>query len=278
MLAVFISSLQMDKKSQHTIEGDLRDRLGDFLRFLEQQWPKVGEVFEIIKQKKWPSVICGGAVRELVLGRKTLPRDLDVIIGCIDIENIMEAFDSFPHKRTRMGGITLCLDPWNIDIWPLNETWAIRNNRSRFKPTFQDYTKTTFLNIDAVAVQLYVKPGEKRRIYSSCFFDGIINHTIEVNLEDNPNPLGCIVKSLVLSKRYHFKIGPRLAHFIVTHMQENKINEVKRIYKEKYYGKELREQDFSIFLNQIKNNLCKSDYKSINLFGSTRYRQLEFKF
>lgn len=278
MRASFTSRLQMDKMTQQRIENNLREQLGAFLRSLEQQWPGVREVLEIIKQKKWPAVICGGTIRSQILKGNSLPKDLDIIIDFAEKGEIEKAFRRFPQKKTKLGGISLKVKHWDIDMWPLEETWAIKNTNFQFKPTFQDYTRTTFLNIDAIAVDLWVKPGKKRRVYSNHFFDGLINRTIEINLMENPDPLGCIVKSIVLSKRYHFKIGPRLARYIVSHMEENDLNDVRRIYKEKYFGKEIGEHDFEICLDRIKRMLSESSYEAITVFDSDTHRQLEFKF
>ena len=57
--------------------------------------------------------------------------------------------------------------------------------------------KTTFLNVEAVAVELNPRPTRSRKLYESGFFEGVATETIEINLEENPFPDLCVARSLL---------------------------------------------------------------------------------
>ena len=80
-------------------------------------------------------------------------------------------------------------------MWPIQDTWAFKE-RKVAGTGFSDYPKTTFLNIEAVAIQLFSKRRQKREIYSKGFFEAIAERTIELNFEENPTPTECIIRAL----------------------------------------------------------------------------------
>lgn len=64
-----------------------------------------------------------------------------------------------------------------------------------------------------MAAELPPLSGRPTRVYERGFFRAIHERTVDVNLEDNPSPVLCLVRSLDLAARLHFAIGPRLARF-----------------------------------------------------------------
>ena len=83
-------------------------------------------------------------------------------------------------------------------------------------PRFEDLPKTTFFNLEAIAVDVWPKAGRTRRVYSGDdrFFRGVLDRTLELNRRDNPFPELCVVRALVLASSLDYELGPKLAQFV----------------------------------------------------------------
>jgi hypothetical protein len=76
-------------------------------------------------------------------------------------------------------------------------------------PTFVDLMRTTFFNIDAVAINLH-----DRKIYEGGFYQVMQTGILEINYEPNPFPVSCVMRSLAALKRFDLKPGPGLLEYI----------------------------------------------------------------
>lgn len=203
----------MDEETSFFLRRSLRSKLTRFLRYSS---PWRGPLAErlLSENRHLPIYIFGGAVRDIaIFGRAARPRDIDLVVGDIDGEELASVLAPFVRKKTRFGGLRLVVQGVQVDIWPLSETWAFRN-RLVNHIEFSRLPETTFLNVDAVAVELIgclLKPGE---IYSKGFFEGIRNRVIDVNFAINPYPEKVVVRSLSLARRIEFSVGPRLAELV----------------------------------------------------------------
>ena len=97
---------------------------------------------------------------------------------------------------------------------------------------------TTFLNVEAVAVEIWPQSRHPRRIFSGDdqFFRGVINRTIEINREQNPFPELCVVRALVMVANLRWKVGPRLMSYLEMHGGMMSPLDFEDIQK-KHYGK-----------------------------------------
>jgi hypothetical protein len=162
-----------------------------------------------------------------------LPRDLDIILGYVPNKELVALFSRNIRGRTGLGGLKLQVKDWSVDLWRLQDTWAFREKKVA-GTGFSDYPKTTFLDIDAVAVELLSIRRQKRRIYSQGFFEAISNKIIELNFQENPEPAKCIVRALQIADRFAFRIGPKLASFIASYMRHVDVQELADIYQRRY--------------------------------------------
>jgi len=145
--------------------------------------------------------------------------------------------DSFIRK-TRFGGVKLQRKDMEFDIWPIDQTWAYRTDQSNAR-TYENLPKTTFLNIEAIAIDIWPKAeGHKRTIYSDndSFFKAILNETIEINREENPFPNLCVVRSLIMAANLRYKIGPNLSRYIEKHGSIASVQELEEV-QQKHYGR-----------------------------------------
>lgn len=174
-----------------------------------------------IKSNNWRAVIFGGTIRSLMLGKglSRRPRDIDIVLNSVNVEQIRDEFSNLVVRQTRFGGVKLQDRGVEFDIWPLDKTWAYVSDDSKCR-TYVNLPKTTFLNIEAIAIDVWPeKNGEKRNIYTDndSFFNAILTSTIEINRHENPYPELCVVRSLLMAASLKYKIGYNLAEYIVTY-------------------------------------------------------------
>ena len=211
--------------------------------------------------------MCGGAARDILLSRgRIIPRDLDIVFRYVSLEDICSVFHDYLDKMTRFGGLSLKAKDWTIHMWPLSETWAFKQKHIEGKG-LSDFVKTTFLDIEAIAVQLFSRKKQKREIYSKGFFEAIIKKTIEINLEDNPYPAVCIVRSLAVANRFKFAIGPRLAKYIVHYSSQTEPEELVKIYRDRYQIGWISPEELDSYIRIIREQLRVSDKQPVSLFG-----------
>jgi hypothetical protein len=208
------------------------------------QWNHaIVETARELRRAALPAVYFGGTLRSLllnrILGRKGLgrPRDLDIVVADDSIQRLKQRLGDGVVRETRFGGIKVERESWQFDLWPLEATWAFKQDRTLFS-TFSSLPDTTFFNLEAVAVDVWSRPGSQRNIYASDgrFFEGLLTRTIELNHEHNPFPALCVVRSLVLAKTTGFAIGPKLASYLFTYSTRVSDQELETAQRH-HYGK-----------------------------------------
>jgi len=249
------------------LENELRARVSRFVADNSKWCSYRYEALRKIREFKGKAFLCGGAVRDILLSdsrNNIIPRDLDIILGYADIRNVADSFSDCTKRWNRYGGISIQVKDWSIDMWPLHKTWAFQKNYVHGKG-FSDFPKTTFLNIEAVAIQLFGKKGKKRVIYSKGFFEAILNRTIEINLEENPNPTACVVRSLRVAKKFKFAIGPNLATYITHWANQIGLKELLKLYQVRYKSTHLCVDELYSCIKAIEEQLRNSAKEPVEL-------------
>ncbi len=207
----------MDRIVTTDPEGALRRRLSDFITRSSPWHHSVNALLKKVRAHKWKVFVFGGALRDLVTISPTVaPRDLDLVVAGATSEDLQAAFATELIRVNRFGGLNLLIHKLPVDIWTLESTWAFRHGRVS-GGDFMDLPKTTFLNVEAIAAELDTQPGRARQVYGRTFFRSIQERLLEINLEENPFPGLCVVRSLVIARKLNFAIGPRLIRFIAHH-------------------------------------------------------------
>ena len=221
----------------------LRDEVASFCRHDDGSWRKsISDTISEIREQNWNAVFFGGTLRSLLLSRLNnnqpgRPRDIDIVTSGASLGDMQHTFEPYISRQTRFGGLQLKRVNWQFDVWPLKETFALRE-RGVESPTFSDLPSTTFFNVEAVAVEIWPKRGHPRQIYSGDdqFFSAITSRTIEINREDNPFPELCVVRALVMAANLQWKVGPKLLSFLGRHGDAMSSNDFEAI-QTKHYGK-----------------------------------------
>jgi len=215
------------------LELRLKRRVAEFLQakgHRQALHPTLGEIFK----RGWGGCIFGGTLRDLALfGMRRDPHDLDIVVSRLTPE--LESYLR-PHitKRTRFGGVQACIGHWDLDIWALHDTWAFRE-RLIGPAAFQDLPKTTFLNVQAVAVQV-LPSGQLGRVFESGFFQSICDRTIDINFEANPFPRFCALNALTTAYKLDFALAPRLVDYVLRHVGHSDLSDLCD-YQSRRYGR-----------------------------------------
>jgi len=193
----------------------LRYRLSRFLGTRTQR-ASVLALQEIL-QLGCPAFLFGSVIRNLLLSPPRPPvHDLDVVVGGVSAAELASFFGTRVARPTRFGGLHVEVRGVPLDIWPLSETWAFRH-LGLWGGSFADLPKTTFLDIEAITAELGAIQGRAREIYANGFFPSLLSRCIDINLEDNPFPDLCVIRSLITAVRLRFALGRRLAKYILHH-------------------------------------------------------------
>lgn len=249
---ICIESLGMDRINAKILENILRKRVSYFVNETLFRYSSLAILLKRMKQHNLSAFLCGGVLRDVLLRKKALPRDIDIIVHDIQRDDLERLFSDFNINYTRFGGISILIKDWKVDIWPLSETWAFKERYVPFNNCFSDYTKTTFLNIEAVAVELFTKRGRKRTIYSKGFFDSMSKRVLEINLEENPDPEINITRAIYMSMIYHFALGPHLRHYISERSDQLNIERIRRILKNSYTMSNVNKEYIKTIFQNIK--------------------------
>ena len=227
------------------------------------QWNiPIVETIRELRHAALPAVYFGGTLRSLllsrILGRKRVgrPRDLDIVVADDSIQRLKQRLGGRVVRETRFGGIKVERDSWQFDLWPLEATWAFKQDRTLFS-TFSALPDTTFFNLEAVAVDVWARPGSQRNIYAGDgrFFEGLLTKTIELNQELNPFPALCVVRSLVLAKTTGFAIGPKLASYLFAHSTSVSDGELETVQRHHYGKQRLTVRDMRRLLDFIRKSV-----------------------
>lgn len=249
--------------SPESVEALLRSRLSRFLVQPASWKVPFQEVVDIFRRKAWRAVFFGGVLRDLVLyGPSKHPRDVDIVVECSP-EELSSALVPFPSRRTRFGGIRIAFRKWSFDIWPLSSTWAF--TAGYMSATFENLPKTTFFNLEAIAVQFNTRPRTRRSLYAFGFSDAISRRVLDINFEPNPFPQLCVIRGLLIAAHHRFMLSPRLARYIVEQANRTEIEEVMRAQFSHYGVAYLRPQDIGYWLDHIAGCLRDSAHAPVRL-------------
>ena len=228
-------------KSVAKLETIIRREVAAFCRRLDPLRDYAARLADSVRRDDWRGVFFGGTVRSLLVSRlgydrEGRPRDVDVVVQGPPLDLLRKLFERDLVRETRFGGLQLCRGEWQFDVWPLDRTWAIVQDRID-RPDFVHLPYTTFLNVEAIAIDAWTIRGQERQIYSGDgqFFDAIVNREVEINRAANPFPELCVVRSLLMACELGFRIGPRLARYIADHGSAITAVEFEQL-QQKHYG------------------------------------------
>lgn len=225
------------------LEAELRRRVSRLLDD-DAKWksPRT-ELLDRLSGLQEPAYLFGGTVRDIMLRSPYHAfRDIDVVVYGTTTNRLRAEFNNYVARETRFGGLHLDVKGWLFDVWPLEDTWAIRQFPELLSPDPASLARTTFMTIEAVVVHLNGERGRPREVFEYGFFEALATKTIELNFEHTPYAALNIVRSLLTARRLHFSIGPRLAEFICRRVPQSDMDEFVAAQRH-HYGRVIVNQE-----------------------------------
>jgi hypothetical protein len=252
------------------LEEILRFRVREYMK--RQSWGiELKNAILRFEREGFSVFMVGGFLRDLMLhGMSAVPRDIDLVFNGASAEKVEYLFWNYKERKNRFGGMRLKLNKYPFDVWSLADTWAFRNKKVE-RVAISTFPQTTFLNVDAIAFKW--GGNSEDQIFSNGFFESIVSRTIEINLEENPFPETCVVRSLMMASMLHFSIGPRLAAYISRYSRRASLHELQRIQKEHYGYIGLDGEDLRCYFKAINAQL----HRSKNAVVSLPLRQMKLE-
>jgi hypothetical protein len=245
------------------IEIRLRAKISRFLK----KPGRIGAAVSILKdweQRGWSPVLFGGTIRDLVvLGLKQYPRDIDIVLNNVTIEQVRKEFRGQDYKLNRFGGMHLNIARWSFDVWPLEKTWAFTVDHS-LAPVTENLPKTTFLDVEAVAAT-FDSAFRLKKIYSYGFFEAIANRCIDINYADNPFPALCAIRTVITASKLRFKVSSRLASYFIKTVQQYGRSDLIVAQKRHYNRIIFDEEDLTNFIIHFESSLHSNPQDPVRL-------------
>lgn len=161
--------------------------------------------------------LIGGAIREL----KYRPihhfsSDLDFVVEENHENSLKKVALNYRAKPNRFGGYRVSFDNIDIDFWSAKQSWA---NVEKIKRVdcLEDVVNTTFFNVDAI---MYIVE-EDRIVAKPGTLEALRDRYLDINLVENPNPLGATVRALRRMHEHRMKASGRLLDYIAEQIDRN---------------------------------------------------------
>jgi hypothetical protein len=224
----------MANETLRQFQADVRHRLRHFLWDAKNRKAARAQAIRRIIERGWRSCLFGGVVRDVVVKSPWVEtRDIDIVVADVSVNELNDAFSDVVVRQTRFGGLTLNIQGWIFDIWPLHTTWG-----SQFFPlfanTFAILPKTTFFSIEAIAVELQAVSGVPRVIYQERFVQSVNERKIMLNLPENPYPELCIVRAFALAKKLDFGLDTTLVRHLAGWAKRLSIRKIEKAMASHY--------------------------------------------
>ena len=203
----------------------------------------VGELGEV--------AIFGGLLRDLCLEtNRTFYSDIDVVIETDDERGLASKVAKFDAMKNSFGGYRLQYRKWKIDVWPLRKTWAFREGLVKGE-SFDSLLETTFFDWDALVFN-----WSKSKVYSiENYLEKLNERVVGINLRENPNDIGMIVRALRLIEKRDAKLSHDLSEYVFSGVDHYGINTILEDELDSYSQNLLTENFISNIYSGLKNYL-----------------------
>lgn len=170
-------------------------------------------------------VLIGGAIRDVArAGQKGFSSDLDFVVYDGHRRAFLEQMRAMGGVPNRFGGFALKQFSLKIDVWHIEDTWARTAGYVAVREP-EDLLKCTFFDWDSVLFDLKTS----RLILPQNYLAKLSLNVMDIMLEQNPNPMGSLIRALRRAALWHVRFGPRLTNFSVRCLESMSWDELVKI-------------------------------------------------
>ena len=191
-------------------------------------------------------------------------RDIDVVIEGVSLDDLRKAFRDAIIRETRFGGLTLRLEDWFVDVWPLESTWGWPLLGGELSG-FSRLPRTTFFSIEAVAVELCGHSGEPLAVHQHRFEESIQNRTVFLNLPENPYPELCIVRAFVLARKLDYALADDLVQHLASWSRATTREKLERAMLSHYRRPLFSREGIARLVRQLQAHADSGTHESLRL-------------
>lgn len=161
--------------------------------------------------------VFGGALRDIsLLGAPSFASDVDTVVQVHDGEAFIDILGRYGAVQNKFGGHRVRFERWNFDVWEVSRTWAFTEGVVEAHGPLS-LLETTFFNWDAILYDWRSGSLHCGRNY----FSDLSKKYLELVLEDNPNAVGALVRTLrTICLSDEVQTGPKLSAFIVDGLED----------------------------------------------------------
>lgn len=156
-----------------------------------------------------------GILRNYFLNIYEKPRDLDIIISKKKtFSNLISILDKYgKYKLNAFGGFKININGLSVDIWHIEDTWAIKNNfvKTDNESIEESVLKSTFFNFSSILYNF----KEEKFIYNQIFEDFYKSKTIEIVLENNLSELLCLINIIYYAEKYELNLSNKTKQYFI---------------------------------------------------------------
>ncbi len=215
--------------------------------------------------------LIGGMLRDVALfGNAGFKSDLDFVIDPYDLSDFETHMHAIGARKNRFGGYALPFSKWQIDVWPLQRTWAHMHGHVQIR-TIGDLREGTFFKCDAIIYDLEHKKLRTKPNY----FKELDQKILEINLRPNPNPQGNAVRAFRYSFIKGFQWGPNLSQFVAETIKDIGWNALKEGEFRSFRTEYLETVDAPELMRGLESHLSTSKKLLFNPAAFQRGMQLE---
>ncbi|MFQ2470128.1 hypothetical protein ACK312_17760 [Aeromonas caviae] len=172
-------------------KSSLQKRIGRFFDYKKNERYSAVD-FLISISKKHKVYIFGGMIRDIAtLGLSAFKSDIDLVVDASrdEIYSFLISHNPESLTKNKFGGFRVHLGLWDIDIWSIRDTWAIKNDMITYTG-IESILNTTLMSWDSILYDVQ----DKKVICGEKYFSDLIRGRLELVLSKNPNSLGSIVR------------------------------------------------------------------------------------
>jgi hypothetical protein len=159
------------------------------------------------------AAIIGGMVRDFArVGAPGFHSDVDMVIDAPASE-VADFAAAHGARVNAFGGFSLIADGWEVDFWPLESTWALRDGHVELE-RLEDVIRSTFFDHDAIIYDI----GRRRVICDEGYVARQPLNMLEINLMPNPSIHGSLYRAARRILGWELTPGPKLRAFIDEHL------------------------------------------------------------